>query len=450
MFLRELVTCVERFGLAGRGFLVGLSGGLDSTCLLRGFSLAGEEVARRLEVAHVDHSLRVDSAADAEFCRRLAAELGVPFHLRRLVPGELRRGPGTQAEARRVRREYFEAVRVSRGLDAVVLGHHAGDQAETVLYRLVRGTGPRGLGAMAAWTPPYLRPLLGLSRADLEAVAAGQGWEHRDDPSNRSPRYLRNRVRAELLPLLRTFNPQVERSLARLSGLAAEDDALLSALARSELERHRCWEPEGLRVPVASLAALAPPLRRRLYLAAWEAVGCDPSGLESRHLEAVDSLLHTGPALRPNRRAATPGPGGFARSYNDLWILRPETFEPPSAPLLVGASGRRCLPGTGLEVVWGREPPDGTQAVALPVGPGGVELRLRRPGDRVGAAKVKDLLMEARIPPWRRARAIVVEADGEVLGLLCGDRVWKGGPRGRTTCRFLWLEPAMSTVEGAS
>lgn len=426
-------------GLRGRSVLVALSGGLDSVCLARGLCLLPAGTLGRIEVAHMDHGLRPGSAEDAAFCARLAAELGVPFHGRRLGPGAFRRGSGVQAEARRLRRGFLEEVAAGRGLDAVALGHHADDQAETVLYRLLRGVGPRGLGGMARWAPPYWRPLLPLRRAALEAAAREGGWPHREDPSNRSPRYLRNRIRAEVLPLLRQLNPAAEEALGRAARLAADDDALLTDLARAEFARLAQPEPEGLRFAAADVARLAPALLRRVLLAAWEAVGCPPAALESRHLAAVEELLRAAPGARPQRRAPVPGPGSFARSWGDLWVLGAGAWAAAPAAAHLAGFGREPLPGLGLAAVWGPSPPEGTPAAGVPPG-GRVTVRSWRPGDRVGRAKVKDLLMEARLPAWRRRRAVVAEGGGTVFGLFCSGRAWAtegaSGPGGA-----LWLEP---------
>ncbi|MBE0617247.1 MAG: tRNA lysidine(34) synthetase TilS, partial [Proteobacteria bacterium] len=258
------------------------SGGLDSVCLLRVLEeLARDRIAGgpRLEVAHVDHGLREGSGDDAAFCRRVAEELGLAFHLRRLEPAELVRGAGVQAQARELRRRFLEEIRARRGLGAVALGHHADDQVETVLFRLLRGTGPRGLGGMAEWDPPFLRPLLGVRRADLEALARSRGWVHREDPSNQTDRYARNRLRRNALPALRSVHPGVDAAVLRASRLSREDDACLTDLARSALGGCAAAEPEGLRLAGAALLTLPPAIRRRVFLAAWEAVGCDPASL---------------------------------------------------------------------------------------------------------------------------------------------------------------------------
>ena len=194
-------------------------------------------------------------------------------------------------------------------------------------------------------------------------------------------------------------------------------------------------------MPVDALAVLERPLRRRLYLAAWKALGLDPGVLEAGHLGAVDALLGPG---RCHRQAPTPGPGAFVRSYGDLWALVGPAPQPFEGSVTLPGPGRTRLPGTALEVVWGRDPPVGRPFAALPPGgsPGPLSFRSRRPGDRLGKRKVKDLLMEARLPRWRRSRAVVVEGRaGEVVGVLAPGTAW---PRATPEVDgwVVWLEGA--------
>ncbi len=410
---------------------MGLSGGIDSVCLLRTLAELPQTETGRLEVLHVDHGLRPESAGDAAFCRDLAAELGLVFHPVALPPGSLGKG-NVQAEARRLRRQVLETKALERGLAGVALGHNADDQAETVLFRLLRGVGPRGLQGMSPWSPPYLRPLLGVSRAGIREVVDAKGWAYREDPSNASDRYARNRLRHGLLPALEAIHPGARRSLLRLASLARDDDRLLSRLACGALGDLARREPEGLRMPVAELRGLDPALRRRVFLAAWEAVGGDPSRLEAAHLQEVESLLAAG---RAHRRAPIPGPQRLVRSYGDLWALSFGADGRFAVDMTLEAMGRHALPDSALEVVWARDPaPQGVPAVGVlgGRGAGGLRVKSRDPGDRleVGSGrtiKLKDLLLTARVPLWRRDRCLLVGDGRGFFGLLAPGWAWGGG-----------------------
>lgn len=436
-FLRQTVErAFRRHGLWGRGALVAVSGGLDSTCLARLVAELAPEGLGPVALAHVDHALRPESAEDAAFCRDLAAELGLPFRYRRLDPGS-RRG-NLHAWARAERRAFLKREREALGLGCVALAHHADDQAETVLFRLIRGAGPRGLGGMAEWSPPFLRPLLGIWRRDLEGVAVACGWRWREDPSNLSPRFARARLRQEVLPLLEAVRPGAKGALLRSAGLIARDDRVLSGWARDWVERFAVREPEGWRFPVGDLTELPDAVRFRVYLAAWVRVGADPALLDLGHLEAIDRLL--GAAGR-ERWVPVPGPAAVCRCFGDLWFL-PRRPEPRIPTLELAGPGARAWTGGRCEVVWAAGPRPEAPAVAVPAGrgAGGVRLRPRLPGDRFErggrTAKVKDLLMEARIPSWRRDETWVVEDGGGIFGLL-GPWFWAGAEDGPAWIRLV-------------
>ncbi len=433
---REAERVLRDAGLTAAGLLVGVSGGVDSVALVRVLHRVTAAAGGRLEVAHVDHGLRPGSGRDAAFCRALAGELGLPFHLYRVPEGQLA-GGNLQARARLVRRGFFEAVLEEQGLDAIALGHHADDQVETVLLRLVRGAGPRGLGGMAPYEPPYVRPLLGVRRSAIEKAAEQEGWAFREDPTNRSDRYARNRVRRWLLAELRSVHPGADEAILRAAALLREDDRCLSEAARAALDAVAVPEPEGLRLPVELLGGWDAAVRRRIYLAAWTACGGDAARLSAGHLAAVDALLGPG---RAHRTAPVPGPWAFVRSYEDLWCLAPDRT-PPGFGARLDGPGREPL-GDGRVLAWGETPPAGAAAVAVPPGTRRVWGRSRKPGDRVGGTKVKDLLMDARVPRWRRDRAVVVGTDAGPFALLLGGRAWGGEGAG---CGWSWLE----TVPGA-
>ncbi len=195
-------------------------------------------------VAHLDHAARAESAADAAFVGTVARRLGCPVAVER-VPVDAA-APGFEARARRAR--YAFLARIARGCGArvVAVAHHGDDQAETVLARVLRGTGASGLAAMRTRAPlpsadaegiDVVRPLLEEPRATIDAYAHAAGIDYRDDPTNRDTRYARNRIRHDLLPRLRReFNPSVDGALRRVAALAADADRALAAAAAAVLE----------------------------------------------------------------------------------------------------------------------------------------------------------------------------------------------------------------------
>lgn len=417
--IEEISEAARKNALTGKGLLVWVSGGVDSVCLLRLLAQASERgVVGPLEVAHVDHGLRSDSGSDAEFVAGLAAELGLAFHLVRLTPADFPSSMTIQEGARKARREKLDELRVARALSGSALAHHADDQAETVLFRLLRGAGPRGASGMAVWSPPYFRPLLGVRKTRLLELAQNSGWEYREDHTNATPKYSRNRVRNELLPLAREIVPGAEEGLCRFARLAGEDDRYLTEAAHREFKRTAVREPEGFSFPGAEFSALDPVIRRRLLLAAVEKLGFGTSRLDLSHLETVDDLLRDGGG---SRTAPVPSPPVFASSSGNLWVYDPSRIVRPQAE-------------EAAEVSFPDVSEEGVLLLPLPVGRpvGKATLRPRRPGDRLGSRKVKDLLMEAGIPRWRREATLIAEDSSGVLGVFAPARVFAlPGPHGK-------------------
>ena len=303
---RSLRARVRRFirdhGLLPKGerVLVGVSGGPDSTCLLLTLAALRRSLRFELHAAHFDHQLRGQRAAAREerFVRSLADALAVPLHC---GAGDVRaharaRHLSLEEAARGLRYRFLAGAAHEAGCQAVAVGHTRDDQAETVLLHLLRGSGLRGLAAMApssAWplpaehdAPRLIRPLLGLSRADAEACCREAGIEPVRDPSNRSPAHLRNRIRRELLPLLRRYNPRIEDALVRMADAAATDIELLERLA-SEALATAPSKDGAVRLERARLAALPAALQRHAVRLAIARLIGDGRGFSDRHVRSI-------------------------------------------------------------------------------------------------------------------------------------------------------------------
>ena len=219
--------------------VVAVSGGADSVALVRALAASGLTIT----VAHLNHQLRGDeSDADEAFVRDVAMSLGVGFRSARIDVSK--EGGNLEATARRVRYAFLEAVAAEVGAKWIATGHTADDQAETVLHRLVRGTGLQGLRGIAAQRPPaaagglsIVRPLLDVTRAEIIVYLASLGQPFRTDSSNADLRFTRNRIRGELVPLLKTFNPEVVPVLGHLAEQAEEAHAFLEQQAVDLLNR---------------------------------------------------------------------------------------------------------------------------------------------------------------------------------------------------------------------
>lgn len=307
-FARDLLTEWKRLALpmTGEGVVVAVSGGADSVALL----LSLDELIRagrfslEVTVAHLDHGLRAaESALDAEWVSELAASLGYRAVVGRAAVKERAAESNDNLEqaARRARYQFLSGVAQSREAHMVLTAHTLDDQAETVLLRLMRGSGTEGLGGIeplrtldAGSTVTLVRPLMGWARrADTESYCAERAVAFRDDEMNRDERFARVRVRQTLIPLMQSFNARLVEALARTAELLREDGAALRAVAERLLEE-ACAESTSspgspLRVDV--LLGAPPALRRRalrLWIAGFRG---DLRRLEMVHILAVEKLL---------------------------------------------------------------------------------------------------------------------------------------------------------------
>lgn len=245
-FIEAVEDFIDRGGLLSPrcGVIVGVSGGADSVALLAVLRELAARPSRqyRLTVAHLDHALRAESAADAAFVAELAAKWQLPCVVERrdVASGARLRGVGIEQAAREARYDFLARAAATTGASCVAVAHHADDNIETALHRIVRGTHLHGLAAMAPCRPlaeglVLVRPLLCVHRDQVEAFCRGRGLAWRTDATNADTAYRRNFIRHELLPLVRQMNPRADEAIERLILAAADADAVLEQLARAAL-----------------------------------------------------------------------------------------------------------------------------------------------------------------------------------------------------------------------
>ncbi len=296
--LATLSAALRRQELAAAPVTVAYSGGPDSTGLLILLGRLPGAVRPVLHVIHVDHGLDGDASARALAAGRLAAGLGVAFEVRRVTPAG---GGGLEAQARRAR--YAALGDAGR---PVLTAHTLDDQAETVLLRLARGSGARGLSAMAERARIHgadlVRPLLGVRRSTLARLCAAEGLTPVEDPTNLDPARARSTLRHTLLPALERVAPGAAVAVVRAAALLREDDRVLSRSADRALARLRREEA----LDRAGLLRLPTAVRTRL-LARWlEERGVD--AISSRHLSQLQVVLRRGGlAPLPGRRGVEVG-----------------------------------------------------------------------------------------------------------------------------------------------
>jgi tRNA(Ile)-lysidine synthase len=385
---------------AGDVVIVAVSGGSDSMALLGTLWELAPRLHVRLEVATVDHGLRPEARAEGELVRSRAEALELPWHGLRVDVASARRDRASwQDAARRVRLEALRALAERRGAARVALGHQADDQAETVLFRVVRGTGLAGLAGIPYARPPFIRPLLDVTRAEIARYLARRSLPFVEDPSNADPRYARARVRHRWLPLLAEENPRVREALVALA-----------AAARATHEPGPDDLPSDIgRRAVAVVARLrARGGSRRI----------DVSG--RRVVEVAYGRVRVEPR-QPSART-TPGP---------VCVPGPGTYsldaEGPSLRLRAGGvSGEEGAAAFDAD------------ALAWPL-----VVRARRAGDRMrprggrGSRKLSDLLIDAKVPRGARDRLPVLTTADDVVLFVPGLRPAEQGRPSATTARLV-------------
>jgi len=403
---------------------VAVSGGADSVCLLHVLLELASRWDLELAVLHFNHRLRgVESQEDAEFVGRLAEESGLPFHLRE---ADLPAAGNLEQAARVARLAFFREMIESRVVDRVAVGHTRFDQAETVLFRFLRGSGTAGLAGIRAVTiEGVVRPLLEVGRDEVEQFLRERGIPWREDSTNASPQFARNRIRHSLLPQLASqWNPRIRETLADTADWAQAEEAYW-AVEIDRLAAGRLLEREGaILVKVEWLADLPLAARRRLVRRAIERAKGDTRGVDFHHVAAI---LAMAAASKGCGRLQVPGLD-VLRSFEWLRLSLPGTDAaakrnlrahygvPATVPGIVRVPGTEiaiCL--ELIEKPETSQPPDCVYNNDMghfhwPSPSGSLELRNWRPGDQyqpVGSTrkeKIKTLFQQARIPLWERGQ----------------------------------------------
>jgi tRNA(Ile)-lysidine synthase len=439
----SLQRALARAGIAGGGrVIVALSGGLDSVVLLHllRFGVPGALAA----AAHLDHRMRPGSAGDAAWVSGLCRAWGV-----RVIAGRARVPPRSEADARNLRHAFLRSARRRAGADWIALAHHADDQAETVLFRIARGTGLSGLAGIPLRRGRLVRPLLPHTRAELAAYAARHGLGWREDPSNLDPRYARNRIRHHVLPALEAAQPGATRALVRLAAAAARDEAAWNALLDG-LERAVATAlPDGsLALAREPLLAYHPGVRARLLRRVLRRYGSRPDRSGTRAALEFISATRSGGGID------LAGGLRIEREF-DRFLLRPRAPAPVEDRSLEIAgrghgAGEAIIGGRRLAARWGPSPGGGSgggvvfdaDAIRFP-------LRLRgwQPGDRIrlggGRTRLKKLFGARRLPRSERGRLpVLADAAGEVLWVAGVARAAAAAPTGAGALFHVTIEHA--------
>lgn len=419
----------------GARVIVAVSGGADSVCLLHVLrELAPASIAG---VAHFNHKWRAEASdEDERFVAALASRLALPFFRGETGPGA---APGNlEQEARRARLAFFAGIRVNAAAASIALGHTRDDQAETVLFRFLRGSGLAGLSGIPPAPDGIIRPLLDVTRAEVEEFLRSRNIPWREDASNLDLRFARNRIRHELLPqLARDWNPHIVDALAKTADLAHEEEAWWTSEIDRIASNESCasdnagtqprpqaaldlgslvLRSQAVELRVAALSALPRALARRLIRRAITLAKGDLRRIDFDHVESILTLQRS---LRV--------PGLIITKSFDWIRFAPHCPPAPREPLQIIPSGTYPCPDrlTEICVEIAQKPPNPCATLkaeacwfqrSLPL-----VLRGWRPGDRYRPRgqsrdqKIQEMFQKARIPSWQRPSWPILTSADKIL-----------------------------------
>ncbi|HZG87569.1 tRNA lysidine(34) synthetase TilS [Paenibacillus sp.] len=447
----------------GERFVAAVSGGPDSVALLHLLHALAPRFDWALAAVHVNHGLRGDeSDAEEAYVRELCERLGLPCFVRRVdvYAALAAHGNNKQAAARTLRLAALRSAAAEWGGSSAALGHHADDQAETVLMRMLRGTGPGGLGGIRFTNVvdgmKLVRPLLRINKIELASYCERHGLSPRFDSSNASRDYFRNVVRLDLLPYIMKFRSGAGESLRRIAELTADEDDLLDALARERVRAEAKRGESSIRLGRDAFLAAHIALQRRMIKIILNSLYLDEDSVDfakiERMREAIAADAPTTLELRLDGRTV------FRRSYDALEWARDEPA--PAGPfefaIDVARDGRLALGGVNGELAWRllpadrfEPPPSGDPFAAWfdadALAPPWI-VRSRRAGDRMepfglnGTKTVKDMFVDGKLPRrLREAWPVVTSREGDLLWVP-GFRRAKAGAVTASTVRILAME----------
>lgn len=448
---QRVVNFIQEHNLfsAGDKLVVAVSGGADSVCLLHILAQWQRELGVELHVAHLNHQLRgAESDSDASYVSDLAYKLGVPATIERRDVTAYRdqKGGSLEEAAREVRYSFLAEVTRGIGTSKVVVGHTRDDHIETVMMHLLRGVGTAGLrGLQPHSVLPYgensgqlevARPLLEVTRQETLDYCQRYNLAPRSDSSNVSPSFLRNRVRLELLPMLRSYNPGVDKALLRLADIAGDDISFIEKQASLLWKKLASEEDDVIYLDISKMVTSPRAMQRQIFRRAVKQLRGNLKDVEADHIETMMDFLSK-PA---GKKLCLPDGLTLSTEYGRLVLASAQASICPLPPLKgiskINIPGKTDLLGWRVRADIVREvvgDEDGL-AASFDLDKVGKELtvRQRRPGDRFQplgmsqAKKLQDFMVDSRIPRFWRDRVPLICSPKQILwvvGWRIDDRV---------------------------
>jgi tRNA(Ile)-lysidine synthase len=436
--VKKVKDTISRYRMIEPGdkVIIALSGGPDSVTLLDIMDSISKELDISLVVAHFNHGLRdTEDEAETRLVRDISESMGLSIEIQKASHLTIN-DSSIEEKAREARYRFLESVMEKHGAQKIAMGHNLNDQAETVLMRILRGSGPSGLAGI----PPVrdgriIRPLIGIKREEIMSYLKERELKYAIDSSNRDTKYLRNRIRIELLPMMLDYQPQLIDQLSRLSNIIRDEDSYMESMALDWIKREVEEYTKGhVSLQLSSFKVLPPPFRNRVARSLLKQIGSDLRRIEYDHIISVSNLVDS-----ENPQSIIDLPNGIIvrKTYDRLsFVLGAEdAFQEYS--FTIKAPGTFHLNTIGRTIKFeeleggmdGIKDASNTRAyldatkIHFPL-----IIRNFRPGDRFvplgmkGHKKVKDFFIDMKIPAMERSMAPILTSE-DTLVWICGYRI---------------------------
>lgn len=427
-FEKKVLAFCRKNGLfePGEKVIVALSGGADSMALLCCLLALQEALGVTVSAAHLNHGIRENAKEDEAFCEDFCRQKGIPFYKKTCdVPVVSEKiGESLETAGRHCRYEFFDRLLKTEKSDKIALAHHMDDQAETLLMHLLRGAGSAGLGGMRAIrSDAYVRPLLGVTKAEILAYLNDIDQSFCIDETNASKEYFRNQIRLELIPKLNRYNPNAVQLLAQTAGLLADEHDYLKSEAQAWIDKSK----EGISFSKKAFLSLAPALQRQVLRDSFHRELNTVRDLTYQQIESARELIAS---ETPGRKLDFPNGAALVTSYEtfhwqkkenssfnwEAFVLKLNELQKSDA---FGATFH--LYKVPVEEYLSMEKEASFEAFDAEILDKAIEVRAFIPGDRMapfgmeGTKKVQDLFTDMKVPRFLRSQIPIVVQDGRVL-----------------------------------
>jgi tRNA(Ile)-lysidine synthase len=436
--IEQVRHTISKYNMIASGDLVviAVSGGPDSVCLLDILFKLKEELGIGIVVAHFNHGLRPDQDEyETRFVERMAMSFNVPFESEMADPAMFTEKGSLEERARNARYQFLRQVKRKVSAQKIAVGHNLNDQAETVLMRLLRGSGPSGLAGI----PPnrddeIVRPLIEIARSEIESYLSQVGLNYVTDASNLRTSYLRNRVRLELLPELRKYQPRIVELLGQTAEIMRSEDKLLVSKARTWVKEQSETDGSKISIPITAFTRLPDALKNHVIRVALRMTGGNLRRVNLRHIAAVK---HIAMGERPQSKVDLPNDMIARRVYDRLAFSKMENAQITDFFHFIEGPGTHELGNSrytvSIKELENGELPDmkgSPWTVFLDADVINYPLVIRnfRKGDRFipygmrGHKKLKDFFIDLKIPYEERARIPIMSYKDKIIWV-CGLRL---------------------------